>query len=121
VLYHLFYTTAWKEKAVKAYLSANNAGTFDGFPTKNTPGHNPNGRAFPRMPLYSANFTVLNVDGSVSAISGTSLSAAMASAVSTVISLANQKLLESGYHVVGLLLCEPNDPLDGGEQHGGLP
>jgi subtilase family serine protease len=94
----LFSTPAWQEKAVKAYLSENNSSTFDGFPTKNTPGYNPNGRAFPDISMYAAWFPTLKIDGSPNTQAGTSLSAPTAAAM---ISLVNQKLLESGYDVVG--------------------
>lgn len=90
---------AWQEKAVERYLAENNASTFDGFPTDGTPGYNPKGRAYPDIAMYGFDFPVFEaLSGNLHAFEGTSLSAPMAASM---FSLANQKLLEDGYEVIG--------------------
>ncbi len=95
---NLYGRPPWQEKAVTGYLSNNNASTFDGFPTKQTPGYNPEGRAYPDISMYGSRFPILGADGKLSSQAGTSLSAPMAAAVFT---LANQKLMEDGYGIIG--------------------
>jgi hypothetical protein len=95
---NLYGRPPWQEKAVTGYLSNNNASTFDGFPTKQTPGYNPEGRAYPDISMYGSAFPILGADGKISSQAGTSLSAPMAAAVFT---LANQKLMEDGYGIIG--------------------
>ncbi len=94
----LYGRPAWQEKSVMGYLSGNNASTFDGFPTTKTPGYNPEGRAFPDISMYGTTFPILDADGTLVQMVGTSLSAPMAAAVFT---LANQKLMEDGYGIIG--------------------
>ena len=94
----LYGRPAWQEKAVQGYLSANNASSFDGFPTLDTPGYNPFGRAFPDISMYASNFPTLQAGGNLTSVSGTSLAAPIAAAV---FSLANQKLMEDGYDIIG--------------------
>ncbi len=72
--------------------------TFDGFPTGKTPGYNPEGRAFPDISMYAPLFPILGANGTLSVQAGTSVSAPMAAAVFT---LANQKLMEDGYGIIG--------------------
>lgn len=43
----LYARPAWQETAVSRYLAENNPTTFAAFPTEDTPGFNPNGRAYP--------------------------------------------------------------------------
>jgi subtilase family serine protease len=95
---NLYGRPAWQEKAVTGFLSNNSASTFDGFPTPKAPGYNPEGRAFPDISMYGSWFPMLNPDGTLRKASGTSLSAPMAAAV---FSLANQKLMEDGYGIIG--------------------
>jgi hypothetical protein len=91
-------TPSWQLKAVKNYLENNNAKTFSGFPTETTVGYNPNGRGFPDISAYGAYFPILTPSGDVDSVSGTSLSAPLAASLFT---LANQKLLEDGYKLIG--------------------
>jgi hypothetical protein len=95
---HLYGRPAWQEQAVTGYLSSNNASTFEGFPTKTTPGYNPEGRAFPDISMYGSWFPTLDSASALRDNSGTSLSAPMAAAIFT---LANQKLMEDGYGIIG--------------------
>ena len=94
----LFSRPAYQEKAVQRYLAENNASTFEGFPTKDTPGWNPNGRAFPDIAAYAAAWPILAANGAIRIQSGTSLAAPMAAAI---FSLANQVLLRDGYELIG--------------------
>jgi hypothetical protein len=94
----LYSMPVWQKKFAERYLSENNASTFDGFPTKDTPGFNPMGRAYPDISMYAAKFPILNIDGNVEVTAGTSLSAPIAAAVFT---LANQRLLADGYETIG--------------------
>ena len=95
----IYSTPAWQEKAVGRYLAENNASTFDGFPTGDTPGYNPGARAYPDIAMYGAHFPVFGaVGGELLSQAGTSLSAPIAASV---FSLVNQKLLEDGYEVIG--------------------
>ncbi len=94
----LYSMPAWQKKFAERYLSENNATTFAGFPSKDTPGFNPTGRAFPDIAMYAAWFPVLDEQGAMSPSSGTSLAAPMAAAMFT---LANQQLLADGYEVIG--------------------
>lgn len=93
----LYSMPAWQERAVKRYLTQNNAST--GFPTADvTPGFNPSGRAYPDIAMYAARFPILKYDGGLQLVAGTSLAAPIAAAIFT---LANQELLESGYEAIG--------------------
>lgn len=95
----LYSMPVWQKKFAERYLSENNASTFDGFPTKDTPGFNPNGRAFPDIAMYAAYFPILSAaNGDLSLQAGTSLAAPMAAAIFT---LVNQKLLADGYKTIG--------------------
>ena len=94
----LFSMPAWQKTVVGRYLAENNASNFAGFPTAETPGYNPNGRAYPDIAAYGAYFPILGYTGEIQAQAGTSLFAPMASALFT---LANQELLQSGYEVIG--------------------
>ena len=42
----LYSRPAWQNKVVTEYLARNNPNTFAGFPTEETPGFNPGGRAY---------------------------------------------------------------------------
>lgn len=97
----LYSMPAWQEAAVQRYLAENNNTTFAGFPTNDTPGYNPSGRAFPDIAMYSTYFPLMNSgweSTGISAVTGTSLGAPLAAAIFT---LANQRLLEDGYDVIG--------------------
>ena len=95
----LYSMPAWQKNAVERYLAENNASTFDGFPTGDTPGYNPRGRAYPDIAMYGFDFPIFGaLGGTLYAVEGTSLSAPMAASM---FSLANQKLLEDGYEVIG--------------------
>ena len=94
----LFSRPAYQEKAVQRYLAENNASTFAGFPTKDTPGWNPNGRAFPDIAAYAGEWPILAPNGKLVHVAGTSLAAPMAAAI---FSLANQVLLRDGYQLIG--------------------
>eukprot|EP00889_Picochlorum_renovo_P004475 jgi/Picre1/31505/NNA_006857.t1 len=95
----LYSMPVWQKKFAERYLSENNASTFDGFPTKDTPGFNPNGRAFPDIAMYAAWFPIMSAaNGDLSLQAGTSLAAPMAAAIFT---LVNQKLLADGYKTIG--------------------
>ena len=61
----LFSMPAWQKTAAERYLTENNASTFPGFPTEDTPGFNPSGRAVPDMSTYSAMFPILLANGTV--------------------------------------------------------
>jgi len=91
-------TPSWQEKFVSKYLKENNASTFGGFPTPRTPGYNPSGRGFPDIAAYAANIPILTSSGGLTAVSGTSLSTPMAASLFT---MANQKLLQDGYRLLG--------------------
>ena len=94
----LFSMPAWQEKAVSRYLAENNGTSFPGFPTNTTPGFNPSGRAYPDIAMYGSGWPLLTSEGTVWRQVGTSLAAPMAAAM---FSMANQKLLEDGYEVIG--------------------
>ena len=91
-------TPSWQASAVENYLKNNNAKTFTGFPIDTTVGYNPNGRGFPDIAAYGAYFPILTPSGDVDSVSGTSLSTPLAASLFT---LANQKLLEDGYKLIG--------------------
>ena len=95
-------TPAWQKKQVERYLAENNVSTFPGFPTDETPGYNPTGRAFPDIAAYGDAFPtcskpMLGVE-SLASEAGTSLSAPV---VAGLFSLANGKLVEAGYSKIG--------------------
>jgi tripeptidyl-peptidase I len=95
----LYGRPAWQLTAVSRYLSENNASTFAAFPTEDTPGYNPNGRAFPDVSMYASFFPLLDAPkGELIALPGTSLSAPLTAAMFT---LANQVLLGDGYEIIG--------------------
>lgn len=89
-------TPAWQKPFVEQYLSKNEGRS--GFPTKDTPGYNPNGRGYPDIALYGASFPILTSSGDIFITAGTSLSAPMAASLFT---LANEQLLNNGYDVIG--------------------
>lgn len=51
---------SWQQAAVARYFSENNASIFSGFPTANTPGWNPQGRGFPDISLYGAQYVLFD-------------------------------------------------------------
>ena len=90
---------SWQEKSVGRYLAENNASTFAGFPNEGTPGYNTRGRAFPDIAMYGSFFPIMSaIEEALMYMYGTSLSAPVAASI---FSLANQKLLEDGYEVIG--------------------
>ncbi|WPT14433.1 hypothetical protein PSENEW3_00000563 [Picochlorum sp. SENEW3] len=91
-------TPAWQEAFVKKYLQENNATTFSGFPTADTPGYNPTGRGYPDISAYASMFPILDPTGRLTSVSGTSLSTPLAASLFT---MANQKLLDEGYSLIG--------------------
>lgn len=91
-------TPDWQRPFVERYLKENNATTFSAFPTSETPGYNPQGRGFPDIAAYAAQFPILNPTGDLTSVSGTSLAAPLAASLFT---LANQKLLDEGYTYIG--------------------
>lgn len=91
-------TPAWQEPFVKRYLQENNATTFSGFPTSDTPGYNPTGRGYPDISAYASMFPILDPAGRLTSVSGTSLSTPLTASLFT---MANQKLLNEGYNLIG--------------------
>lgn len=91
-------TPEWQKPFVERYLQENNVSTFSGFPTAETVGYNPQGRGFPDIAAYSGFFPILNTEGELIFVSGTSLAAPLAASLFT---LANQKLLSNGYKKIG--------------------
>jgi tripeptidyl-peptidase-1 len=92
----------WQKKHIERYLTENNASTFPGFPTNDTPGYNPTGRGFPDISAYADNFPTMKfpmygVEG-LGAEAGTSLAAPV---MAGLFSLANEKLVEDGYEKIG--------------------
>ena len=94
----LYSMPSWQKTAVERYLAENNQSTFAAFPTADTPGWNPTGRAFPDIAAYGAWFPVIDWSGRLTPTSGTSLSAPM---VAALFSLANQALKRDGYDFIG--------------------
>lgn len=91
-------TPEWQRPFVARYLKENNATTFSAFPTLETPGYNPQGRGFPDIAAYAAQFPILDESGGLTPVSGTSLAAPLAASLFT---LVNQKLLSEGYSYIG--------------------
>ena len=91
-------TPSWQQKAVSKYLKENNVTTFSGFPTSETPGFNPTGRGYPDIAAYAAYIPILDPSGAILQVSGTSLSTPLTASLFT---LANQKLLDDGYNLIG--------------------
>lgn len=91
-------TPSWQKRAVSKYLEENNATTFTGFPTLKTPGYNPGGRGYPDIAAYAAYIPILDPSGNIMHVSGTSLSTPLMASLFT---LANQKLLNDGYSLIG--------------------
>ena len=95
----LFSTPVWQKTAVERYLADNNQSTFAAFPTAaGTPGWNPTGRAYPDIAAYGNWFPLVDSDGKIGRVAGTSLSAPMTAAF---FSLANQALMRDGYDTIG--------------------
>ncbi|KAI8112668.1 hypothetical protein M9434_003989 [Picochlorum sp. BPE23] len=91
-------TPEWQKPFVDRYLRESNQSTFSGFPTANTPGYNPGGRGYPDITAYGAHFPIINPDGDIQVVSGTSLSTPL---VASLFMLANQRLLQDGYRKIG--------------------
>ena len=91
-------TPDWQKPFVERYLRENNASTFSGFPTEQTVGWNPQGRGFPDLAAYAADFPVLQANGDLVMVGGTSISAPMMAGLFT---LANQKLISRGRKKIG--------------------
>lgn len=91
-------TPAWQAPFVERYLEENNATTFSGFPTSDTPGYNPTGRGYPDISAYASMFPILDPSGKLTSVSGTSLSTPLTASLFT---MANQKLLSEGYNLIG--------------------
>ena len=95
----LYARPAWQSSAVNRYLSENNPSTFAAFPKEDTPGYNPNGRAFPDVSLYASFFPILGAQNATLDVQpGTSLAAPLTAAMFT---LANEALLDDGYETIG--------------------
>jgi hypothetical protein len=94
----LYARPAWQETAVSRYLAENNPTTFAAFPTEDTPGFNPNGRAYPDIAFYSDAVPFMNGDGTSFPVGGTSFSAP---AVAAVFTLVNEQLQKDGYGKLG--------------------
>lgn len=91
-------TPEWQKPFVERYLQQTNQSTFSGFPTANTPGYNPGGRGYPDIAAYGARFPIINADGDIQVVSGTSLSTPV---VASLFMLANQRLIQQGYRKIG--------------------
>jgi hypothetical protein len=94
----LYARPAWQEEAVSRYLAENNPTTFAAFPTEDTPGFNPNGRAYPDIAFYSDAVPFVNGSGTFEIVGGTSFSAP---AVAAVFTLVNEQLQKDGYGKLG--------------------
>ena len=96
----LYETPEWQKKAVESYLARTNRSTFSGFPSLDTPGFNPGGRAYPDISMFSAGIGQLRSYDreQIFVASGTSYGAPLAASF---FALANDDLLQAGYQTIG--------------------